>query len=130
MKQFLLIAISFITLSCTTNDTELKAPEYLQYRIDKAVLVSRLQGVDSADVNVQYVKKTKFFKKSSHNNLLLTLHVVPEQNIDDAFIEKQVKFNKLTLEREILNYFSYDGLVIEFYQRGEKVHTHEESFKE
>ena len=129
MKQFLLITISFITLSCTNNDTALKGPEPLQYRIDKAVLVSRLKSIDSADVNVQYVKKTKYFiKKSSYNNLLLTLHIEPEQKIDDVFIEKQVKFNKLTLEREILNYFSYDGIIIDFYQKGEKVHTHEESF--
>lgn len=129
MKYFLLLAVSLVVLSCDTINEPLKAPEHLEFRIDEAVLVSKLQGIDSADVNVQYVKKTKYFvKKESQNNLLLTLYLKSDLTVDDTFMEKWVKVYKLTLEREVLNYFAYDGLVIDLYQNGKKVRTYEESF--
>lgn len=129
MKYFLLLAVSLVVLSCDTTNEPLKGPEHLEFRIDEAVLVSKLQGIDSADVNVQYVKKTKYFvKKESQNNLLLTVYLKSDLTVDDSFMEKWVKVYKLTLEREVLNYFAYDGLVIDLYQNGKKVRTYEESF--
>ena len=78
---------------------------------------------------MQFITKTRlFFKKYYYNNLLLIVHIKPELTIDDAFIDSHVKGYKLTLEREVLNYFAYDGLTIDFYEDGKKVHTHEESF--
>ena len=131
MKYFFFIAISVLMLSCNDSETALKGPENLQFRLDKAVLVSRLKDIDSADVNVQYIKKTQyFFKKSSFNSLRLSLYIEPKHTIDDAFVDKSVKLSKLTLERELLNYFSYDGLILDFYQNGEKIRTYEENFKE
>jgi len=131
MKYIGLITISLFLLSCNGTDAPLKGPEHLNFRIDKAVLVGKLKDIDSADVNVQYVKKTQyFFKKSRHNNLEVTVYIKPELEIDDAFVDTHVKGYKLTLERELLNYFSYDGLIIDFYQEGKKIRTYEEGFEE
>lgn len=129
MKYYLLLAVSLVVLSCDTTNEPLKGPEHLQYRLNEAVLVSRLKGIDSADVNVQYIKKTQYlFKKTNLNKLWLTLHIQPDITINDEFVEKWVKAGKLTLEGEVLNYFAYDGLTIFFYQNGKKIRTYEESF--
>ncbi len=131
MKYFYLVMLPLLMLSCTNGETALKGPEHLKFRIDEAVLISRLEDIDSADVNVQYVKSTQyFFKKYDQNNLWLTLYLKSDVSTDDDFLDKRIKLYKLSLEHEILNYFAYDGLIIDFYQEGEKVKTYEQSFEE
>ena len=59
MKYFGLIAISLLILSCNNSDEPLKGPEHLQFSLDESILVSRLKGIDSADVNaVSYTHLT------------------------------------------------------------------------
>lgn len=130
MKHFLLLVLATVLIGCNDN-TSIKGPEHLEFSLDEAVLVSTIKHIDSADVNVQYITKTKyFFKKYDLNKILLILHIKPEVTIDQEFIEKQIKRNKLVLEREVINYFSYDGIVIEIYQGGKKVHTYEEDLNQ
>lgn len=128
MKYFLLLIPMFL-LACNQNNEELKGPEYLKYRTYKSVLLKKIAGVDSVDLSVEYAKKTKyFFIKSSSNTILYKLYVPDSQEVDQDYIAKSMKNVKFLSERELSNYYTYDGLRVEFFQNGEQVAKQVEPF--